>query len=518
MNFSLIDILSFFGFIAVVIGVSLYKSGKKKTEEDYFLAGRQLSWWLIGISIIASNVSSEHFVGQAGQGFRGEIGMAIATWGWLAAIAMVFMALFLLPLYLKIGIYTLPEFLEYRYNRAVRTLMSGYMLLFYAGISMATVLYSGAITLETIFGVPLLYGIWGIGFVAGFYTYYGGLSAVVWSDLIQGVTLIIGALFIFWLTIDAVGGWDQFVARRGDQPHVVMPLDHPELPWLAVFFGGMWIPHFFYWGFNQFIVQRSLAAKDIEEGQKGVLLGASLKLLITLIIIIPGIAAFDLYGDEIMAACSSGNCGDIAYPTLIKNLLPVGLTGIMLAALFGAILSTLDSLLNSAATIFTMDIYKPFIKPEATPEMGLKVGKIATVVLITISCLWAPIISGFEGGVYIFINQFWGFMQSGVVVAFFFGIFWKKVSWKAAFGGMILNFPLYGFLLVTFPDLPFLHSHAITFIVIVLFVTVYTWISPQKEEKLLPLKYHTDYKLSVKVKIWATMVCLSAIGLILMFW
>jgi SSS family solute:Na+ symporter len=172
VNFSLIDILSFFGFIAVVIGVSLYKSGKKKTEEDYFLAGRQLSWWLIGISIIASNVSSEHFVGQAGQGFRGEIGMAIATWGWLAAIAMVFMALFLLPLYLKIGIYTLPEFLEYRYNRAVRTLMSGYMLLFYAGISMATVLYSGAITLETIFGVPLLYGIWGIGFVAGFYTYY----------------------------------------------------------------------------------------------------------------------------------------------------------------------------------------------------------------------------------------------------------------------------------------------------------------------------------------------------------
>ena len=150
--------------------------------------------------------------------------------------------------------------------------------------------------------------------------------------------------------------------------------------------------------------------------------------------------------------------------------------------------------------------------------MGLKVGKIATVVLITISCLWAPIISGFEGGVYIFINQFWGFMQSGVVVAFFFGIFWKKVSWKAAFGGMILNFPLYGFLLVTFPDLPFLHSHAITFIVIVLFVTVYTWISPQKEEKLLPLKYHTDYKLSLKVKIWATMVCLAAIGLILMFW
>ena len=179
MKIEVVDIISFFGFIAFVIIISLYKSGKKKTDEDYFLAGRNLSWWLIGISIIATNISSEHFVGQAGQGFRDGIGLAIATWGWMAAFAMVIMAIFLLPKYLKIGIYTLPEFLEYRYNRAVRTLMSVYMLFFYAFISMATVLYSGALTLETIFDIPLYYGIWGIGVIAGFYTYYGGLSAVV---------------------------------------------------------------------------------------------------------------------------------------------------------------------------------------------------------------------------------------------------------------------------------------------------------------------------------------------------
>jgi SSS family solute:Na+ symporter len=246
MDISLIDVISFFGFIALIIFISLYKSGKKETDEDYFLAGRKLTWWLIGISIIATNISSEHFVGQAGQGFRDGIGLAIATWGWMAAFAMVMMALFLLPRYLKIGIYTLPEYLEYRYNRAVRTLMSGYMLLFYAGISMATVLYAGALTLETIFDIPLAYGIWGIGIVAGFYTYYGGLSAVVWSDLVQGIALLIGAGFIFYLSLDAIGGWGEFVARNGDRLHVVMPLDHPELPWLAVFFGGMWIPHFFY--------------------------------------------------------------------------------------------------------------------------------------------------------------------------------------------------------------------------------------------------------------------------------
>lgn len=518
MDISLIDVIAFFGFIALIIGISLYKSGKKESEEDYFLAGRKLTWWLIGISIIATNISSEHFIGQAGQGFRDGIGLAIATWGWMAAFAMVVMALFLLPKFLKIGIYTLPEFLEYRYHRAVRTLMSVYMLLFYAGISMATVLYAGALTLETIFNIPMLYGIWGIGIIAGFYTYYGGLSAVVWSDLIQGVALLIGAGFVFFLALDEIGGWGEFVARQGDRLHVVMPLDHPELPWLAVFFGGMWIPHFFYWGFSQFIVQRSLAAESIEAGQKGVLLGATLKIIITLVIIIPGIIAFDLYGDEIINSSTTGNSGDAAYPTLIKKLLPTGMIGIMLAALFGAVLSTLDSLLNSAATIFTMDIYKPFINPEATPKQGLKVGKITTLVLVVIACLWAPIITSFEGGVYIFINQFWGFMQSGVVAAFFFGMLWKRVPWQAALGGMLLNFPIYGILLLGFPDLPFLHSQAITFLSIVLFISVYTWIKPQKEIKALPVKYHGDYKLSPIVKYWAIALCLATVGLIVFFW
>tara|TARA_B100000925_G_scaffold83176_1_gene59250 strand:- start:3248 stop:4804 length:1557 start_codon:yes stop_codon:yes gene_type:complete len=517
MKIEVIDIISFFGFIAFVIIISLYKSGKKKTDEDYFLAGRNLSWWLIGISIIATNISSEHFVGQAGQGFRDGIGLAIATWGWMAAFAMVIMAIFLLPKYLKIGIYTLPEFLEYRYNRAVRTLMSVYMLFFYAFISMATVLYSGALTLETIFEIPLYYGIWGIGIIAGFYTYYGGLSAVVWSDLIQGITLLIGGVIIFILSLNKVGGWGSFVSNNSDRLHVIMPLDHPELPWLAVFFGGMWIPHFFYWGFSQFIVQRSLAAKDIEAGQKGVLLGATLKVMITFMIIIPGIIAFDLFGDEMRANCDTGNCGDSAYPLLIKKLLPIGYIGIMLAALFGAILSTLDSLLNSAATIFTVDIYKPFINKKASSSKSLKVGKLSTIILIIIACLWAPVITSFEGGVYIFINQFWGFMQSGVVAAFFYGIFWKKISWKAAFIGMIINFPIYGFLIIYMPDIPFLHSQAITFISIILFITIYTLIWPQKESVKIPYKYHQDYKLSPTVKYWGISICVFTSMLILYF-
>tara|TARA_X000001036_G_scaffold434920_1_gene475174 strand:- start:1672 stop:2244 length:573 start_codon:yes stop_codon:yes gene_type:complete len=189
----------------------------------------------------------------------------------------------------------------------------------------------------------------------------------------------------------------------------------------------------------------------------------------------------------------------------------------MLAALFGAILSTLDSLLNSAATIFTIDIYKPFINKNASSLKSLKVGKLSTIILVLIACLWAPVITSFEGGVYIFINQFWGFMQSGVVAAFFYGIFWKKISWKAAFLGMILNFPIYGFLLIFRPDIPFLHSQAITFLSIILFITLYTLIWPQKELIKMPYKYYHDYKLSPVVKYWGICICILTSMLILYF-
>ncbi len=518
MTFSPIDTIVFFGFIAFVIIVSLYMSRGKETDEDYFLAGRKLTWWLIGFSLIATNVSSEHFVGQAGQGFRDGVGLAIASWGWMAAFAMVIMALFLLPRFLKMGIYTLPEFLEYRFNRSVRTLMSISMLVFYVGITIATVLYSGALALQTIFDLPMVYGIWSIGMIAGIYTYYGGLKAVVWSDVIQGTALLLGGMLIFFLALKEVGGWSQFVSQSGNRLHTVMPLDHPELPWLAVFFGGMWIPHLFYWGLNQFIVQRSLAAQSIEEGQKGILFGACLKLLVTLMVIVPGIIAFELYEEEIMQNCVGGNCGDAAFPTLIKNLLPTGLMGAMLAALFGAVMSTLDSLLNSAATIFTMDIYKPFFNREANSTKLIKVGKTATIVLVIIACLWAPIITGFEGGLYLYIQQYWGFMQSGVVAAFFVGILWKKVPPNAALGGMILNFPVYGLMLWAFPDLPFLHSAGITFLIVVLFMVVYTLVSPLDQPRVMPLKYHQDYKLSPLVKYWSILVCIATILLFVTFW
>ncbi len=510
MNFSVIDILAFFGFIIFVVGFSLWVSRKKESDEDYFLAGRSLSWWVIGLSLIASNISSEHFIGQAGQGFREGVGLAIASWEWIAVFALIITALFLLPKFLRSGIYTMPEYLEYRYNKACRTFMSVCMLVFYVGVTIATVLYAGAIALESIFELPLIYGIWGIGIVAGVYTFYGGLKAVVWSDVIQGTTLLLGGLLITILGLNEIGGVQKFMELSEGRMHTVLPLDHPELPWLAVFFGGMWIPNLFYWGLNQFITQRTLGAKSIEEGQKGVLFGASLKLIIPFIIIVPGIMAFELYGNEI-------NKPDEAFPVLIKNLLPTGLVGLMLAALFGATMSTLDSLLNSAATIFTIDIYKPFINKKAKSDQMVKVGKITTMVLMVIACLWAPIISSFEGGLYLFIQQYWGFLQSGVVVAFFMGMIWTKVPAGAALMAMILNFPIYGFFLWKFPDLPFLHSMALTLIIIVVLTTIYTLISPRTEFKEIPSINDETYVLSPLVKYWSIVLALLTVMMYIIF-
>ena len=510
MEFALLDTLAFIGFILFVIGVSLYVSRNEKDGEDYFLAGRSLSWWVIGISLVASNISTEHFVGMAGQGFRKDIGMAVASFEWIGALALVIVALYLLPRFLKSGIYTIPQYLEYRYDRKTRTLLSIFMLVFYVMITIATVLYAGAFALKEIFDTSLITGIWMIGLTGGLYTVYGGLKAVVWSDVIQGAALIIGGAFITWLGMKEIGGWDRFVELSDGRLHTVLPLDHPTLPWLAVFFGGMWIPNLFYFGLNQFITQRTLGAKNIKEGQKGVLFGASIKLIIPIIIIFPGIIAYELYGDEIAN-------GDAAYPVLITHLLPAGLTGAFFAALFGATMSTLDSLLNSAATIFVIDIYKPFINPDVSQKGTVRVGRIVTFVLMILACLWAPVINQFEGGLYLFLQLYWGFIQPGVVAVFFLGFVWQRVPAGAAFWGMLLNIPVYGALLYFIPGIAFLHHMGITFVVILIFMAIFTRLRPQLKFSEIPVLTEYEYQNPTIIKWWSLAILLATICLYIIF-
>lgn len=510
MNFSTLDIVTFVGFLAVVVGISLYASRKEKTSEDYFLAGRKLSWWLIGLSLLASNISTEHFVGMAGKGF--ELGLAIASYEWMAAITLVLVALFFLPRFLKAGIYTIPEYLEYRYHSSTRSIMAILMLFAYVFIALASVLYSGALALQSIFEIDLVFGIVLIGVVAGLYTIYGGLTAVVWSDLIQGIALLIGGTIITVICFQQIGGVDAFLAKTAVQNklHTVLPWNHPDMPWVAVFIGGLWIPNIFYWGLNQFITQRTLAAKSIEEGQKGILFAAFLKLFIPFIIIFPGIMAFELYGSEIAKA-------DGAYPYLIRHLLPAGLRGLMFAALFGAVMSSLDSVLNSASTIFTMDIYKKYFTNDSSQQSLVKTGRLTTAALVVIGCVWAPVLAQFDS-IFDYIQKVWGFLSPGIVTVFVVGMLWKKVPYQAANIALILSIILYGILLLVFPKVAFLHHMAITFLVLLIVMTIYTFLYPQLKPSEFPTQANFEYKgASTLVKTLSVVVVICTVILYIIF-
>ena len=508
MAFSPIDVAAFVGFVAFVIAVSLWAARGQETSEDYFLAGRNLSWWLIGFSLIASNISTEHFVGMAGQGY--DLGLAIASYEWMAAVTLVLVGLWFVPTFLRLGIYTIPEYLEHRYDRGARTLMATYMMLAYVFVALATVLYSGSLALEAVFGIPTLYGIWLIGVLAGLYTVLGGLRAVVWSDLIQGVTLLLGGVLTTVLAFREIGGWGPFVEAAGDKLHTVLPLDHPEMPWLAVFVGGLWIPNLFYWGLNQFITQRTLAAGSLSQAQRGIFLAAGIKLLIPFIIVFPGIIAAELYAGQIEIA-------DQAYPVLIRELLPAGLTGIMFAALFGAVMSSLDSMLNSAATIFTIDLYQRFRAPDASQERLVTVGRAATAALVVIGCLWAPIVAA-AGSVFEYIQMFWGFISPGIVAAFAFGLLSPRTPPLAAKGGMLLGVPVYGLLLWRFPEVAFLHHMALTFIVIAMFMATVTLVAPGEVRGAVPRTSGVDLTPAPGARLWAGAVILAAAGLYVVFW
>lgn len=510
MTLSPIDILTFVGFFGVVIGVSLYQSRKEASTADYFLAGRSLGFGLIGFSLIASNISTEHFVGMAGQGF-GRIGLAVASYEWMAAVSLVIVGLFLLPRFLRSGIYTIPEFLEYRYNATARTIMAIFMMIMYVAVALASILYSGAIGLSTIFDTNLTLGVWLIGIVAGAYTIYGGLKAVVWTDLFQGAALLIGGAVVMVLGFNAVGGPSAFFEANADKLHVILPADDPDIPWTALVL-GLWIPNLFYWGLNQFIVQRTLGAKSLRDGQLGIMLAAGIKLFIPFIIIIPGIMAFQLYADQITTA-------DQAYPTLIREILPVGLRGIMFAALFGAVLSSLDSMLNSASTIFTMDLYKRHLSPNAETATLVRVGRYATAVFVLVACLIAPLLGnpGF-GGIFTYIQMFQGFISPGIVIVFLFGLVVRRAPPAAAVAALLGNVVVYGLLLWFLPDQSFLNHMAITFIVLTVVMAATTAVRPLAKPVEMPVQHDIDIQPSATARRAGLGIVVATLILYGVFW
>jgi SSS family solute:Na+ symporter len=466
VNFTTLDTLVFLSYFVLVVLVAVIVSRREREAADYFLAGRNLPWWLIGISLIASNISTEQLVGQAGSGV--DFGLAIASYEWMSAITLVIVARWFLPKLLERNITTMPQYLEERFDGRSRGWLAIYMLLAYVFVAMATVLYSGGLALQTIFDLPLGWGILILAVFAGAYTAYGGLKAVVWSDLIQGSMLLVGGLITTVLGLRAVGGWDVLMERAGDKFHTVMPLDHPELPWFAIFFGGLWIANLFYWGCNQFITQRTLAARSLSQGRYGVIFAAYIKLVIPFIVVIPGIIASVLYAGDLERS-------DMAYPMLLVRLLPAGLTGLMFAALLAAIMSSLDSMLNSSATIFTIDIYQRRLRPEASQRRLIAVGRLSTVAFLLVAAGWAPFLTRFER-IFSYIQEFWGLITPGVAVVFLAGLFWRRATASAAALGMAVTLPVTIVVKMLMPGMAFLDQMFVAAVVIgALVVVVSLW-------------------------------------------
>lgn len=508
------DFAVFFAFFVVVVSVSMYKSRREKTGEDFFLASRGLVWPLIGFSLIAANISTEHFVGMSGQG-AGVAGLAVASYEWMAAITLVFVAIFFLPKFLRSGIFTIPEFLEYRYSPAARGIMAFYMVIIYVAVSISAIVYSGGLALHTIFDLELTKSIWLIGIIAAIYTTWGGLKAVAWADLFQGSGIIFGGLITMILGFHAVGGVKSFFAANEPKLHMILSADHPVIPWTALVI-GLWIPNFYYWGLNQFITQRTLAAKSLRQGQLGIIFAAFLKLTIPFIIILPGIMSYQLYKDRLTAP---GTTTDAAYPLLIRNLVPPGIRGFILAAVAGAVISSLGSLLNSVATILTMDIYKRHIKKEASGESLVKIGRVATLIFVIAVCFIAPRLGNPQfKGIFNYIQEFQGYISPGILAAFIFGLFVKRTPNIAGISSLILCAPIYGFLQWQFKSIAFLNRIAITFVSLIAIMALITAVKPLKNPKVLPVKKDFDMKSTASVRWLGALVIVVTLILYIIFW
>jgi SSS family solute:Na+ symporter len=510
MELGIADISVFLMFFIIVVGTSMYKSRKEKTGEDYFLAGRGLVWQLIGISLIAANISSEQFVGMSGQS-AGNVGLAIASYEWMAAITLVVVAFFFLPKFLSSGIYTIPEFLEYRYNSAARSLMAFYTMVIYVGVTISAVIYSGGITIYTIFNVDMVTAVWAVGIIAALYTTWGGLKAVAWADLFQGSALILGGAIVLVFGLIAVGGLESFFQQNEERLHMILPADHPVLPWTALVI-GLWIPNFYYWGLNQYITQRTLAAKSLREGQRGIIFAAALKLTIPFVIVFPGIMAAQLYGNSM-------DNTDAAYPLLIKNLIPAGFRGFMLAAIAGAVISSLASMLNSASTIFTLDLYKKYFKKDASQGNLIFTGRIMTILFVLIGCIIAPYLGdpSFQG-IFTYIQEFQGYISPGILAAFVFGFVVKKAPPSAGVVALVACVPVYGFLQWQFNEIAFLNRMAITFGIILILMSIITIVKPLKEPIKLPKRENFDMSPTPSVLGLGLAVIAVTLVLYILFW
>lgn len=509
------DYLVFILYFIVIsaYGYYIYKKKKSATTSstDFFLAKDSLSWWAIGASLIASNISAEHFIGMSGSGFA--LGLAISSYEWMSAFTLILVAVFILPIYLKNQIFTMPQFLSKRYNDTVSTVMAVFWLLVYVFVNLTSIIYLGALAISSISNIGFEISIVGLSVFAVVVT-LGGMKVIGYTDVIQVIVLIIGGLVTTYLAISILSEHYGYngnilkglaVLKREAPTHFHMIFDktnkhYGELPGLSVLIGGMMINNLAYWGCNQYIVQRALGA-DLKTARKGILFAAFLKLLIPIIAVLPGIAMYVLYNGGMFQTEMTDAAGilkpDHAYPTLM-NILPAGLKGVAFAALTAAIVASLAGKANSISTIFSLDIYKKFINKEASEKKLISIGSWVVIISMLIAAIVAPALRSLDQA-YQFIQEYVGFVSPGVLAIFLLGFFWKKTTSAAALTGALITIPTSTILKFlpnwtnnVFPNYPFLDRMTITFFFVVFIMVILSLYKPSKQNNAEAIEVNSD--------------------------
>lgn len=496
-GFQTIDFIIVGIYMVLLVSLGLFlsrnKKGVDKTANDYFLAGNKLTWWAVGASLIAANISAEQFIGMSGSGYK--IGICVAAYEIMAAVTLIIVAKFLLPIMLKRHIYTIPQFLRERYSDGVGMAFSVFWLFLYIFVNLTSVAWLGSIAIEQILGLEgyRMQIVLILFIIAGIYSIYGGLASVAWTDVLQVVFLIGGGLVTAYFALEAVSGegrgaWDgltiiyEKLKSIPNDTHFNLIVDKSkspdafrDLPGLAAIVGGVWLTNIGYWGFNQYIIQKGLAAKSINEAQKGLIFAGFLKILIPFIVVIPGVTAFIMfnYPQDIPGMqqgyfdlSGSINVSDDAYPWLIRNFAPVGIKGLSFAALSAAVISSLASMLNSTSTIFTMDIYKQHIKKNATDKQLVRIGRLTAFLALVIAIVAVePLLGGLDQA-FQYIQEYSGFIYPGIIVVFGLGLLWKRASSKAAIWTSILTIPMGVLFKIALPDMPFQFRMGYIFIIL----------------------------------------------------
>lgn len=548
-----LDIIVFLVYFVSVSGYGYWIYQRKKKSEasttDFFLAEGSLTWWAIGASLIASNISAEQFIGMSGSGFA--MGLAIASYEWMAALTLLVVAIFFLPIFLKNKIYTMPQFLSQRFSPLVATIMAVFWLMVYVFVNLTAILHLGALAVTKVSGIDYSYCIAGLSIFALFIT-LGGMKVIGFTDVFQVAVLILGGLCTTYLALDLVAGHygssgpiaGLSILHRevGDHFHMILNKGqmimpdgqggtedaYNKLPGLAVIFGAMWIANLNYWGFNQYITQRALGA-DINTARSGLLFAAFLKLLMPVIVVLPGIAAYLLYKENVgtFAADMMGPLkddatnmvlkSDNAYPVLL-NLLPVGLKGLAFAALTAAIVASLAGKANSISTIFTLDIYKKFFNRNASEANQVRTGRIAIVVALLIGSIVAPALRSFDQA-FQFIQDFTGLISPGIVAIFLLGFFWKRTTATAALAGALATIPTGLLLEKMLIGLPFLHRMGYVFLILVLLMMIISELDAKGRKNVKTIEVETSmFRTSSSFAIGALILTGLVAALYLVYW